>query len=418
MKILQDFILSTMDVAMFILLAQSAVDKVIKKKQLIQIFCFLVVTFLVSQFVPGVFSPVINIILMFLMVRILFVNNIIQSIYTVLAVYVVIVSIQSLLAYLLQFLGLDMSYHFSFAIVLETLTFIAVALVSKFVPINKLTRFIEKNNKVYKAILFNGFTFVMMFLIYWRLNITGIVEHLIMFTLSSAIMIILNFIVIHNGLVDEYQQKELNVYKQYLPLVEELMMEIRSKQHAYNNQIQAISAVMNQYESDTNIKGYVGALQMEEAIASVLRWGNQIVAGLLYSKYREAEKKGIHLIYDFKTYDIPERISSHDIVEMIGILIDNAVEASLEGQTDVILRTKRQEKWLDIEVLNQHEFIPPHVFDQFFDRGFSTKARKGRGFGLYNLTTIVNKYKGDLSVENIMIEGANHIKMTIELSYF
>jgi len=47
-----------------------------------------------------------------------------------------------------------------------------------------------------------------------------------------------------------------------------------------------------------------------------------------------------------------------------------------------------------------------------FNMGYSTKGT-GRGIGLYSLKKIVNKYKGELLVENITREDENWFKISM-----
>ncbi len=57
-------------------------------------------------------------------------------------------------------------------------------------------------------------------------------------------MLFINLVIIKNGLVNEFTAKELLIYRTYNPIVEELIDEIRSRQHDFDNHLQALNTII------------------------------------------------------------------------------------------------------------------------------------------------------------------------------
>jgi two-component system sensor histidine kinase AgrC len=76
-------------------------------------------------------------------------------------------------------------------------------------------------------------------------------------------------------------------------------------------------------------------------------------------------------------------------------LLDNAIEAAekidVKLEREVLLTLGEEGKKKIIEVKNSGEAIELKNIENIFQKGFSTKKGKHRGYGLYNVKRIVNK---------------------------
>ena len=80
-----------------------------------------------------------------------------------------------------------------------------------------------------------------------------------------------------------------------------------------------------------------------------------------------------------------------DVVDIIGILIDNAIEASNAGDT-IYIKIEHSDEGLSILVSNPYMMQSATDFVRMFRRGFSTKGEGGaRGHGLANVKAIVSE---------------------------
>jgi signal transduction histidine kinase len=80
-------------------------------------------------------------------------------------------------------------------------------------------------------------------------------------------------------------------------------------------------------------------------------------------------------------------------------IIDNAADA-MEGQGQIIIRTRQEEEWVVVEIEDNGPGIPPDIQHRLFDPFFTTKPPGlGTGLGLdisYNI--VVYRHRGDIKV--------------------
>src|SRR4030042_1154123 len=93
------------------------------------------------------------------------------------------------------------------------------------------------------------------------------------------------------------------------------------------------------------------------------------------------------------------------LVELISILINNAIKYSTDGK-EIIVSVKKDKKHAVIEVSDQGIGIAqkdiPHIFDRFY-RADSSRCKKdidGYGLGLSIAKSIVDIHKGEVKVES------------------
>ena len=115
------------------------------------------------------------------------------------------------------------------------------------------------------------------------------------------------------------------------------------------------------------------------------------VKGVIASKLIEAQEKGIEI----KVY-IPNVIeyinfNSLDLCRILGIVLDNCIEASLESENPLITLSIIDEKDLtSIIILNTYKSNIKNT-SELFKNGYSSKG-EGRGIGLSNLKEILSNY--------------------------
>ncbi len=80
-------------------------------------------------------------------------------------------------------------------------------------------------------------------------------------------------------------------------------------------------------------------------------------------------------------------------------IIDNAADA-LEGQGEVVIRTRQDKEWVVIEIEDDGPGIPAEIQSRIFEPFFTTKP-SGLGIGLgldISHNIIVEKHQGDIRV--------------------
>ncbi len=98
-------------------------------------------------------------------------------------------------------------------------------------------------------------------------------------------------------------------------------------------------------------------------------------------------------------------------------LIDNAIDA-MEGRGNLVLRTRREEPWIVVEIEDDGPGIPGEIQNSIFDPFFTTKAPgEGTGLGLnISRNLIVQKHQGRISVSSVPGKTIFTVRLPVQLS--
>ncbi|UGA57461.1 ATP-binding protein [Vibrio sp. VB16] len=136
------------------------------------------------------------------------------------------------------------------------------------------------------------------------------------------------------------------------------------------------------------------------------------VAGILLGKYSRARELGLELEFDptCQLYHLNERIEPDELSAIIGNLIDNAYEATLnnpESNKKVSLLITDASHELVIEVADNGCGIPAELAADIFNRGVTSKMDSdGHGIGLYLINRYVTNAGGVILVDNAEPKGS------------
>lgn len=238
------------------------------------------------------------------------------------------------------------------------------------------------------------------------------------------VMFILMVVVIIWGTVDwrqnyilmQQKEKELMMYQMYIQPLEELVKEIRAKQHEFDNHI---NAILNMHLTVDNYEELVErqSAYITEAVKEndgrqylpLLRISDKILAGFLYSKIVRAPEY-VRTELNVKNLEIISGISEHHLIEIVGTLVDNAYEACTEELNRVIMILDSEDDKLVFEVKNRMRNVKLEDIGHFFEKGYSTKDSKGkRGLGLYRAKILTERYQGEITVSTDFIDERNYI---------
>lgn len=183
-----------------------------------------------------------------------------------------------------------------------------------------------------------------------------------------------------------------NMLQKSLDETEQTFKLWRSSVHDYKNNIIALTQLANDGDID-KLKTY---LNEQNSLLSrqmfYIKTGNSSVDALIYSKQRYAKDNNINFIVN--AY-IPENciINDIDITIILGNLIDNAFEASLnENEPYVDIDIRFEKEFLIIRISNKYSGSLPTSF-------ITTKNDKAKhGIGLSSVRNTVSKYNGEFNI--------------------
>lgn len=216
-----------------------------------------------------------------------------------------------------------------------------------------------------------------------------------------------------NKALYQVKKKELeitNVYDQY---TEELLQTVIKKQHDFDNYLQALLA---QFEIATTLdelvydqKKFIFEINQDNHFNKLLAGGKSLIVVFLYSKFVNAENKGCQINYIVKTNEMLCNVPLYNLVEIIGILFDNAVEAVARGDDRrICVRIIETEKEIEIMISNPSLYVTQEELQNWLQTGTSTKG-ENRGLGLANVMEIVERYDADFFLYNEEVDQRNFL---------
>lgn len=222
----------------------------------------------------------------------------------------------------------------------------------------------------------------------------------------------------------EKKKTQLEMNKLYYEAYDQLIMLIRERQHDMKNHINAILSLSyttkNYDELIAKQEEYCGyVIQQNEKTKLVLSSGNPLIAGFLYSKIRQAESCRIDMDYKMGIQKTETTIPEYELVEMSGILLDNAIEA-LSGMENenfvkkIFFSMQETESGIKIIAANTSPYYEEDLTAYFFEPGYSSKGAN-RGLGLSKLKKLVQNRKGTITVYNELRNDLNYLAFEIEL---
>ena len=97
-------------------------------------------------------------------------------------------------------------------------------------------------------------------------------------------------------------------------------------------------------------------------------------------------------------------IADEALTSVIDNIIGNAVK---HGDADKIeITIENRDDFCEIRIADNGKGIPDEIKDEIFDEGFTYGERKGTGLGLYIVKKTIERYGGDIQVEDNEPEGA------------
>ena len=234
----------------------------------------------------------------------------------------------------------------------------------------------------------------------------------------SGILVLTVILCIHGLLYRiKYQEKqaELEAYKTYSAAFSDLITQIRARQHEFDNHISALCNlhyICKDYDELVQEQSkYAKDVISNNRFHRLLVSGNPVIAGFLYGKLSSIQEQGIEVTYTFHISEFTSKIPVYLVVELIGNLLKNAVEA---------VKTQQVEKQIHLSCTeNENEFCLG--VRNRSEKGYSSKG-SGRGLGLYNVKEICEKYGVDIVCDNTEVDDKNwffielHIKKSDEMN--
>ena len=212
---------------------------------------------------------------------------------------------------------------------------------------------------------------------------------------------------------------QLDMNKLYYDAYEDLIQSVREKQHDVKNHMNALRGMLYTIEDRDELvrqEGiYLDTMLQDTNTTSILTMiENPLLAGFISEKIRSAEKMGIAIKHDCRLEKKIFRVPEYKLVEAFGIIIDNAIEETIEyaGQRMKNIQLVQENDNIKFTVSNTCRKDSLGKLYLFFDREYSSKG-KNRGVGLTKLQRIIQDNKGQIILNEKSVENEDMIQVTI-----
>ena len=223
-----------------------------------------------------------------------------------------------------------------------------------------------------------------------------------------------------SGWVFSFRDKnDINTLSSQLSQVKRYADNLRIMRHEQLNWTATLAGLLQMQRYDDAMRYIQAQSEGAQAVLDFVsaRFTSPALCGLLLGKYVSAREKGVELAFDpaCQLLRIPAAISETELMSVIGNLLDNAVDATLNAGTAAVpveLYISDRNHELLIEVADRgggvDDALKPHLFEQ----GVTTKPLSGdemtgaeHGIGLYLVASYVRQAGGSIEISDNTPQG-------------
>ena len=377
------------------------------KQKILYVCSFSTVIFLSRMFIPNPVATFVNILGAFLLIFFIFKTSILKSIIAEILPIIITVILESV------FVRLYLTvFHISYDVALNTPIYRLIIMLSIYLVTYLIYRFVkylklhinllDNMDKHDKILLSLNFTLAVIFIFaqlylttFYSNNFPLFITLLSVLTLTAYFMISIYSLSRTTKL--EIVTRDLEESKLYNKTLSILHDNIRCFKHDFSNIVQAIGGYV-QTEDMPGLKKYYAQLLEDCKKVSNLNVlnpeviNNPAIYSLLTSKYHDSEEKGISfnvdVFMDLRTLNMKE----YEFTRILGILLDNAIEAANECDEKTInvcirLDAKANRQLLIIENTYANKDVDT---EKIYEKAYSTKPHN-TGLGLWEVRKILSK---------------------------
>ncbi len=287
------------------------------------------------------------------------------------------------------------------------------------IGLHKFSIFMQQKAVLLRIMLVIAFLFIGYLIVIMKVMDALSPEHYAVIIISLCFLGAVTYMWQKNQYKVREQKMVLQMHQLYGEGYQNLITEVRRKQHDFQNHLNTIYSLhytCNTYEELVKQQEtYIDAIQEENRYSKLLKIGNPIIIGFLYGKFLQAEEQKITVIYDIKIGDLECKVPIHKMVEIIGNLFDNAMDAVKENDVEktIYLNFMETTEKIELKIKNESAYIPQENIIKMFKTGESSKGEH-RGLGLANVKQICEEYKCSLQANNKKDDtGKNYIEFDI-----
>ncbi|OOM11818.1 GHKL domain-containing protein [Clostridium saccharobutylicum] len=287
----------------------------------------------------------------------------------------------------------------------ELLTLVTIVIFSK-VNWNKKISFERINNDVSMYFISTFSMDVIIFKIILIYNNTMISNNLFITAIIVAISVVSQILIYISIIRGMKENQKLKISKEYNEVINEIVQEIKQRQHDfvnYKNTIRGIVEVVDEDKIGNAIRNYITDEDIyDNKINELIYIDNIIMRSIIYRNMCKAKKYNINFQYKIDNNVLDSIFSYNEISNVLNNLLNNAFEEVMKDECikkNIEIKILKKNKIPHLIVKNQIAESNNININEILTRGYSTKNIGTRGYGLYNVEQIITSHNGCLEVK-------------------
>lgn len=189
---------------------------------------------------------------------------------------------------------------------------------------------------------------------------------------------------------------------------------LRVQNHEFLNKLHTIGGLVELDDREKVLEYIWEVTEQREELTRFLssRINNPHITGLLLAKVNRGYELGVDVMIDqnSRLSQLPGALDQHDLVAVIGNLIENAFDALQDiERKQLFLKLYQDDENFTFMVQDNGCGMSEVVRDKMFLRGFTTKSGAAHGYGMSLVRAIVDKSMGKIDVESRLGQGTRII---------
>lgn len=205
---------------------------------------------------------------------------------------------------------------------------------------------------------------------------------------------------IRNKIKLEEQKEKYDQLLIYTGIIEKLTKDVRAFRHDYNNILLTLRSYIEQNDIEGLKTYYNREILKNQSVVlnenSVFLYIEYIrcvpLKGLLTTAFQRALERDIQVSVSIDDYLDETGMQAIDLCRVMGIFLDNAIEAARDSQDKVISLSVTRNEDRDVSIVVANSFTDKPKMNLLFEEGYTTKGN-GRGTGLATLKAILEQYE-------------------------
>ncbi|MBP2324617.1 sensor histidine kinase regulating citrate/malate metabolism [Kibdelosporangium banguiense] len=205
----------------------------------------------------------------------------------------------------------------------------------------------------------------------------------------------------HGAVVTLRDHTDLQALTGELDSVKGFAESLRSQAHEAANRLHTVVSLIELERTDEAVRFVTDELEIAQRLTDrvVDAVNEPVLAALLLGKTAEASERGVELVITPDTQIDESMLPGRDLVTILGNLIDNAMDAAVDGEgaPKVFVTVQKSSAELLMRVADTGRGLDEEASRAAFSRGWSTKD-DNRGLGLALVGQTVRRYGGSIEL--------------------